>query len=650
MSPFPRLRLSVGQQIVAGVGLILITTLVAVLLLYSGLSRVAASMHHLTKVRQPSHAATLEVELNLNGAVLATFAYLDAPDELHRTRLQKDQADMERFLARFRELATTDRERRLAAVLDVQLGEMRQLTTSIVELRDLQISDWRRVVGGFERADEAIAAAMGELGTDPESSARLSRSLTRLESGLAATALGLGSRQGIGAPTPVDLLRQEEGEFRRRLADLAELSSTGPHGADRAVEIGGAFDSMMVAAWSMVNRDGELRRQRTRMVALAGDLDHLLDEEIQRVSEERLSEPLLASERLTAAVIERTRWLLLLVLIIATVTSVVLVNRIRRPLLRLQQGAEQFGMGNLDHRIDLQSKDEFATVGSEFNRMAAQLQRTTVSRGLLVESEQQLQRTVAELRGQMAERQRAESERAKLEASLRRSETMSAMGALVAGVAHEVRNPLFGISSTLDALEARMGKREEYGAHVAVLRQQSDRLNTLMRDLLDYGRPAEPQLEATAFSEVLREAIDCCRPLSKQADVRVGLDLRESPIIELDAARMLRVFVNLLENAIQHSPPGAEVVLTCRSANGLQGARLECAVVDRGTGIAPEDVPHVFEPFFGRRTGGSGLGLSIALRIVEEHDGSIAISSRPGGGTSITVSLPVVSSSAQLTA
>ncbi|HSK77985.1 MAG TPA: ATP-binding protein [Thermoanaerobaculia bacterium] len=229
----------------------------------------------------------------------------------------------------------------------------------------------------------------------------------------------------------------------------------------------------------------------------------------------------------------------------------------------------------------------------------------------------------------------------KLQESLRRSETMSAMGALVAGVAHEVRNPLFGISATLDAFESRFKSRTEYRRYFDVLKERVQRLNELMQQLLDYGKPLRLELTEASARELTQAAVHACAPLAAATRVEVAEEIAGSlPTLTVDRARVVQVFENLLENAIQHSSPGGQVTLRAESADGGGGVRF--FVEDSGPGFRPEDLARVFEPFFTRRRGGTGLGLSIVQRIVEQHEGEIAAGNRPGGGAVMTVVLPPI--------
>jgi PAS domain S-box-containing protein len=232
------------------------------------------------------------------------------------------------------------------------------------------------------------------------------------------------------------------------------------------------------------------------------------------------------------------------------------------------------------------------------------------------------------------------TERTRLQESLRHSETMSAMGALVAGVAHEVRNPLFGISATLDAFEARFKRRTEYRRYVDVLKERVGRLNELMQHLLDYGKPPRPDFAPAVPRQVMGAAAVACAPLSARAGVEIVLDVPEDlPVPRLDRNRIVQVFQNLLENAIQHSPPGSLVAF--RAAPSPDGETVAFTVEDSGPGFRTEDLHRVFEPFFTRRRGGTGLGLSIVQRITEQHGGHVAAANRTGGGGAVTVSLPV---------
>jgi PAS domain S-box-containing protein len=234
------------------------------------------------------------------------------------------------------------------------------------------------------------------------------------------------------------------------------------------------------------------------------------------------------------------------------------------------------------------------------------------------------------------------TKRTELEASLRQSEMMSLLGSLVAGVAHEVRNPLFGISSILDAFEKRFSDRTEYLRYTNVLRDEIGRLTLLMEELLEYGKPFRRDFYLVPVSEMIARSVKACLPAAELAHVTLETDISESlPKICIDRRRLLKVFVNLIENAIHHSPPGGLVKLEARLINDGTQDWIECTVKDMGPGILEADMPRIFEPFFSKRRGGTGLGLAIAHRIMDEHGGQLSAGNNPTGGACMTTRFPV---------
>jgi PAS domain S-box-containing protein len=232
-------------------------------------------------------------------------------------------------------------------------------------------------------------------------------------------------------------------------------------------------------------------------------------------------------------------------------------------------------------------------------------------------------------------------ERRRLEERLRQSQRFEAMGTLVAGVAHEVRNPLFAMAATLDAYEARFPGGGEFRRYVDALRTELDRLTVLMQDLLDFGRPPVVELRLGSLEDAVQDALRACASLEQRLGVSVQMRVEsELPAVELDRLRLGQAIRNLVENALEHSPRGRAVTVRLRSAYLGDAPAAECVVEDAGPGFAAEDMPRVFEPFFTRRRGGTGLGLSIVQRIVEQHRGTVNLENRPGGGAAASLRLP----------
>jgi PAS domain S-box-containing protein len=217
-----------------------------------------------------------------------------------------------------------------------------------------------------------------------------------------------------------------------------------------------------------------------------------------------------------------------------------------------------------------------------------------------------------------------------------------ALRALVGGVVHEIRNPVYGISINLDALDATFGEEPRTRPFVTALRESAARIQSLMNDLRDYGEPRTLNLEPCRVRSLLESAVRSCDALAASTGCRVRLRLEDDLLVlPLNERRMHQVFRNLLENALQHAVRNSIVDVEARRGVADGHDSWTVTVTDTGGGFDAEALSRAFEPFFTRREGGTGLGLSIVKRVVEEHGGVVEAANRPAGGASVTVRLPV---------
>jgi PAS domain S-box-containing protein len=226
-----------------------------------------------------------------------------------------------------------------------------------------------------------------------------------------------------------------------------------------------------------------------------------------------------------------------------------------------------------------------------------------------------------------------------LQDTVRRAETMAALGALTAGFAHEVRNPLFAISSLVEAWAQQ--PRRDPTPFADALRREVTRLQTLMVNLLEFGRPSSEVFEPRQLSTTVHAAVRACLREAKVKGVRLVTSVLADAEVAMLPPRLERVFVNLIQNAIQHSPADSEVAIEVGMAPGFANQALQIVVRDQGPGISAEDLPRLFTPFFSRRVGGFGLGLAISQRIVDEHRGRVTATNGAAGGAVMTVIVPL---------
>jgi signal transduction histidine kinase len=231
----------------------------------------------------------------------------------------------------------------------------------------------------------------------------------------------------------------------------------------------------------------------------------------------------------------------------------------------------------------------------------------------------------------------AEEERARLQ-------VMGALGHLVGGLAHEVRNPLFAISATIEAMLSsldQMPQHAELRRCLENLREPTERLSELMSELLEYGKPLGRDLAAGSLDDVLRQAVDDCAQLAAARQVELSLRLGTRQVaVGMIRRRLLMALHNLIQNALQHTPPGGTVTVELQEVAEEGAAWVRCRFLDSGSGFRPGDLPRIFEPFVSRRRGGTGLGLSIVQRVAEEHRARIVAANRPEGGAVVTLDLP----------
>ncbi len=302
----------------------------------------------------------------------------------------------------------------------------------------------------------------------------------------------------------------------------------------------------------------------------------------------------------------------LIVLLAATLLVAVLVWRFTRPIRDLSDAARRVAAGDFGFRVPASDRrDEMGALAARFNEMIARLGRTR-----------------------------------ELEAQLHQAEQSAVVGRLASAIAHEIRNPLNYINLTLDHLRTafapqEQGKRETFERLAVQLKAEVARINTRVSEFLNYSRPAKLELQPLDLRAAAEDALRLVEAQAAESSIETRIEQRSDlPPVMADAESLRSVFINLYINALQ-AIDGDGGKLTVTLSTEEPGHRARVDVTDTGRGIAPENIARVFEPYYSTKETGTGLGLAIVKKTIDDHGGTISVTSKQGGGTTFTITLPI---------
>ena len=235
-------------------------------------------------------------------------------------------------------------------------------------------------------------------------------------------------------------------------------------------------------------------------------------------------------------------------------------------------------------------------------------------------------------------RRRYEQRMLALQKELIQNERLAAIGGLAGGVAHEIRNPLAGISGALTMLARELEPGDDAHEVMEEIQRQIHRMEQLVADLLSFSRPSQLHPEWIHLHSILAQAVESIRNLPTVSDVDVILDLDERvPEIHADARELEHALENLILNAFQATTDGGKIEVRTQ----LIADHVHVVVQDNGIGIEPDVMPRIFEPFFTTKARGTGLGLPLVRRAVENNGGEVTARSSRASGTKFELIFPV---------
>jgi signal transduction histidine kinase len=219
----------------------------------------------------------------------------------------------------------------------------------------------------------------------------------------------------------------------------------------------------------------------------------------------------------------------------------------------------------------------------------------------------------------------------------RYTEELAVIGRLVAGIVHEMRNPLSALKMNLRILEKKVFLDALTTEHMNIAKEQVERLEKMLRELLEYSKPVRPVYRKINLKELLRSIIGDLKEILKEKKLIVETDISDSIVnVTSDEDLLRRIIENLITNAAEASPPG-ETILLCV---GEESGSIRIEVIDHGKGMSEKVKSRLFEPFFTTRGEGTGLGMSNVKRFVEALNAAIEVNTAEGKGTKVTIILP----------
>jgi signal transduction histidine kinase len=297
-------------------------------------------------------------------------------------------------------------------------------------------------------------------------------------------------------------------------------------------------------------------------------------------------------------------------IVICAAVIVVFAVSVRRPMIELQDKIARVRLGDLKASVSFAERnDEIGDLGRDFNEMVAQLKASR-------EEIQHLHQT-----------------------QMSRAEHFATLGELATGLAHEIRNPLAGIAGVIEIVSRDLPPDSAARSVIKDAKEEALQINRILTELLETARPKPPQFQIRDIASTAEHAVMFARQQAITKRIMIELNLTDDiPPVDHDPNQINQVLLNLLLNAIQAMEKPGTIHVSLRRDH--EDALI--TVADEGKGILPENLSNIFRPFFTTKGHGTGLGLSLARRIVETHGGTIRVRSEVGKGTQFEVRLPIV--------